>query len=76
MGNGKCKYSNSCPVFQETLKEEGKPSFIYRNVFCNRGTDGWNACKRFHIYELDIDPPKDLLPGNSDGIENIVSKKE
>jgi hypothetical protein len=76
MGNIKCKYSTTCPVFQGTLKEEDKPSFVSRNIFCNRGFKGWNACKRFHVYELGVDPPKDLLPGNRDSIENILSKQD
>lgn len=72
----KCKYTTSCPVFNGTLKEQDKPSFMYQNVFCNRGRDGWNACKRFHVYELGVDPPKDLLPGNSESVEHILSKNK
>ena len=76
MANRKCKYSSSCPVFKGTLKEKDKASFMYRNVFCNRGNNGWNACKRFHVYELDIDPPLELLPGSQESIERIISQKK
>lgn len=76
MSNTKCEYSSTCPVFNGILKEDDKPTFVYWNVFCNRGVKGWNACKRFHIYELEIVPSKDLMPGSSDSIENILAKKE
>ena len=76
MANRKCKYSSSCPVYKGALKERNKPSFMYKNVFCERGMDGWNACKRFHVYEMGFDPPNDLFPGNSDSIEHILSKNK
>ena len=74
MANKNCKYSNSCPVFEGTLTEKDKSLFVVRNVFCYRGTQGWGACKRFHVYELGIEPPEDLLPGNNESAEHIVSK--
>ena len=76
MGNRKCKYSATCPIFIGTLKEEDKPTFMYKNIFCNRGVRGWNACKRFQVYEVNVDPPKDLLPGNSDNVETILSRNK
>lgn len=72
----KCKYATSCPVFNGTLKEQDKPSFMYRNVFCHSEKGGWNTCKRFHIYELGNDPPQDLLPGNRESIEHILSNNK
>ena len=72
MSNKKCQYASTCPVFFGALKDEDKPSFIYRNVFCNRGSSGWNACKRFQVYELGIEPPKELLPGSKEKIESFI----
>jgi len=76
MGNRKCKYAEKCIVYTDSEKVTGNPEFLVHNVFCNRGFKGWNACKRYQIYELDIDPPKDLLPGNIESIEDILSKNK
>ncbi len=46
-----CKYSSECPVYHNKNKSIGKPVFITRNVFCNRGFKGWNNCKRFVLLE-------------------------
>ncbi|MCD4697236.1 MAG: hypothetical protein K8S16_13445 [Bacteroidales bacterium] len=73
---GKCKYADQCLIYKKATKDIDKPDFLVLNVFCKRGFKGWNACKRFKIYELGTDPPKDLLPGNSDSIENILSKNK
>lgn len=69
-----CNYSNICPIYKGTLTAKDKPGFLLRNVFCSRGEIGWNACKRYQIYKLNIDPPDDLFPGSNDPIDLIISK--
>ena len=46
-----CKYAGECPVYQDEIKDLGKPIFLVRNVFCNRGIKGWSNCKRFNALE-------------------------
>jgi len=46
-----CKYADSCPVYQNKIKNLGKPIYIIRNVFCNRGFKGWSNCERFNALE-------------------------
>ena len=46
-----CKYAQECPVYQDKVKDIGKPIFLIRNVFCNRGIKGWSNCARFNALE-------------------------
>jgi hypothetical protein len=47
----RCKYAGECPVYQDNIKNLGKPVFLVRNVFCNRGIKGWSNCKRYVALE-------------------------
>ena len=73
MNNRKCKYAGVCPVFNGKLNEKDKPTFMYRNIFCERGNKGWNACKRYQVAQYNIDLPENLFPGDSRTIEEIVA---
>jgi len=46
-----CKYSSDCPVYQKKIDNLGKPLFLVRNVFCNRGIKGWGNCLRYQTLE-------------------------
>lgn len=46
-----CKYAKECPAYQDKIKDIGKPIFLIRNVFCNRGMKGWSNCVRFNALE-------------------------
>lgn len=46
-----CIYASDCPVYQKRTKVLGKPVFLVRNVFCNRGIKGWKNCKRYLALE-------------------------
>ncbi|MBC8488199.1 MAG: hypothetical protein H8D45_19395, partial [Bacteroidetes bacterium] len=72
--NGKCKYVGVCPVYNGKLKEKDKPAFLYRNVFCERGYKGWNACKRYLVAQYNIEPPDYLLPEDKETTEDIVTR--
>ena len=67
-----CRYSNVCPIYNGTLKEDDKPSFTYRNIFCEQGNKGWSACKRFQIYSLKTESPENLFPGSNEPIDNLL----
>jgi hypothetical protein len=45
-----CKYSKQCPVYNGKTKTNGTPLPVYRNVFCNRGSNGWKNCEQFMEY--------------------------
>jgi hypothetical protein len=45
----KCKYYQTCTIYQG-LESTGHMSLmIYKNVFCNRGEKGWLGCEK-HMY--------------------------
>ena len=46
-----CKYASECPVYQDQITNLGKPVFLVRNVFCNRGSKGWSNCVRLRTLE-------------------------
>ncbi len=64
----KCKYAEKCIIYKKVPKEFDQPKFLIHNVFCHRGYKGWNACKRYQVYETNNEPSDDILPGNSERI--------
>lgn len=46
-----CKYFKDCPVYQGEVDTNGTPLTIFKNVFCNRGVNGWENCKQYLIYK-------------------------
>lgn len=46
-----CKYNMECPVYQGNAGINGNPLTIYKNVFCNRGSKGWDNCEQFMEYK-------------------------
>lgn len=57
-----CKYARECPVYQDQLAIDGKPLFLIRNVFCNRGSKGWNNCIRYRTLESGKQANKETTP--------------
>lgn len=76
MAKQKCNYAEKCPVFSGELKEDEKPTFLYHNIFCKAGYRGWNACKRYNIYELGITPDVAILPENNEPVEVLMKRTE
>jgi len=46
-----CKYAADCPVYKGQINGLKTPSYLIRNVFCNRGIKGWKNCTRFRLLE-------------------------
>lgn len=47
----RCKYADSCPVYEGKEIIKDIPLFLYRNVFCHRGIQGWENCEKYLILE-------------------------
>jgi len=58
----RCKYAGECPVYQNEIKTLGKPIYLIRNVFCNRGHKGWNNCKRYLALEQGQPVEEEMTP--------------
>ncbi len=43
-----CQYAKDCPIFQGKENASKIPLRLYQNVFCKRGSKGWNNCERYH----------------------------
>jgi hypothetical protein len=69
-----CKYAEKCIVFKKGIPESDQPKYLIHNVFCKRGFKGWEACKRFEMYKMNIEPTDAILPGNDEPVE-ILAKK-
>jgi len=59
-----CQHANNCPVYQETLIVERISLPLLKNVFCNRGYNGWKNCERFRIAEAGVKIPETASPYN------------
>ena len=42
-----CQYTKSCPVYQGKKEISTASLTIHKNVFCIRGSRGWNNCEQF-----------------------------
>lgn len=47
----RCKYANTCPLFQGIGIPENMTRLLWRNVFCYRGIKGWSNCIKFKELE-------------------------
>lgn len=59
-----CKYAEKCIIFKNGIQDSDQPKYLIHNVFCKRGFKGWEACKRYKMYEINIEPSNDILPGD------------
>lgn len=65
MNSGKlCKYADTCPVYNNKSETISTPLHILRNVFCNRGSRGWENCVRYQLEESDKEVPATASPYN------------
>lgn len=70
----KCKYAEKCIIFNKGIPGRDQPKYLIHNVFCKRGYKGWDACKRHKMYEVNIEPMDDILPGNDEPVETLAKK--
>ena len=47
----RCKYTESCPLYQGKGIPENMTRTLWRNVFCYRGIKGWSNCDTYHEFE-------------------------
>jgi hypothetical protein len=46
-----CAFAKTCPIYQEKETINATPIVLYKNVFCNRGSQGWANCHQFSDFE-------------------------
>ena len=69
-----CKYAEKCIIFKKGIPDNDHPKYLIHNVFCKRGYKGWNACKRYQMFEMNIEPFDTIRPGNDEPIETLIKK--
>jgi hypothetical protein len=57
-----CPYADTCPVYHEEVEGMKRPTYLIKNVFCNRGIKGWRNCKRFNLLEENKKVTKTTTP--------------
>jgi len=57
-----CEFNRVCPVYKGEVKDFDSPLHVLRNVFCNRGSHGWNNCARYSAYLKGDEVPEHLMP--------------
>ncbi len=50
----RCRYADSCQLYQGNGIPENMTRSLWRNVFCNRGVKGWSNCKQYISFEKEI----------------------
>jgi hypothetical protein len=50
----RCRYADTCPLFDGIGIPENRTQQIWRNVFCYRGTKGWNNCAKYKSFEDEL----------------------
>jgi hypothetical protein len=53
----RCKYADSCSLYQGKGLPENMTRTLWRNVFCYRGTKGWSNCDKYHEFEKEHSSP-------------------
>lgn len=60
-----CHQAKKCPVYQGKLKVDDISTFLLKNVFCNRGYNGWKNCERFKLADEGLEIPATATPYHS-----------
>lgn len=60
-----CQLAKNCPVYQETLIVDRISLPLLKNVFCNRGYNGWKNCERFKLFDQGLEIPEKACPYNA-----------
>ena len=70
-----CPKLEKCPIFTgESFVLEGS-SQIYKDLYCNAGSEKFETCKRYIASEKAGKPaPKNIMPNSELSIEEIIKK--
>lgn len=60
-----CQLAKNCPVYQETLIVDRISLPLLKNVFCNRGYNGWKNCERFKLADEGLEISATATPYTS-----------
>lgn len=50
MSKYSCPFSMECPAYKGEEEAGNIPLFLFKNVFCHRGVQGWNNCERYFSF--------------------------
>ena len=66
-----CPFYKQCGIFDKYLNGASN-SGIYKNLFCHRGMEGHENCKRYKVYETLGNCPDSILPNSSYSVQEII----
>jgi hypothetical protein len=69
-----CKYANRCSVYSGKQNDSGLPGFVLKNIFCKDGQRGWSGCKRYQLFEKDIEVPDTVMPNSQKNLNQIINE--
>jgi hypothetical protein len=69
--NDICPSAEKCPIFTGALIRKEYTTKAYKSLYCNKGVEGRNNCRRWQCKQKYGKVPEDLLPNSFQTIEQI-----
>lgn len=74
MNTNLCKNYEKCPIYSGVLQGKEMTSKIYREKYCEGGSEGWNLCKRYLVKEKSGKCPQNTLPNSTKSVDEIIAE--
>jgi hypothetical protein len=71
-----CLKAAKCPIYTGILKSNPVLIQTYKNLYCERGKEGRDKCKRFQVSLRAGSCPPYILPNSKLSVEDIIKKIE
>jgi hypothetical protein len=77
MDDGKiCDNAEKCPIFTGLLGSNKLLIQTYKHLYCEKGEEGRNKCKRYQVAMKAGSCPHDILPNTTISVNDIIRRME
>jgi len=71
-----CERSAKCPIYTGVLESKGVLISTFKNLYCEKGKEVYQTCKRYRVADIAGSCPPDILPNSRLTVEEIIKKME
>ena len=71
-----CEKSAKCPIYAGVLESKGVLINTFKSLYCEKGKEIYQTCKRYQVSSVAGKCPPDILPNSRLAVEEIIRKME
>ena len=69
-----CEKAEKCPIYSGILNSNLALISTYKNLYCEKGEEGRNKCKRYQVAKIAGSCPPNILPNSHLSVAGILKK--